>query len=330
MWWLILIYIVVVALVILCSVSISSLLDQLDKRTRISSVFLGGVVLAIITSLPDLFTALSSICFVQNPELAFGGVLGGNFVNIAILGMAMCICTRLYSQTQINKRFLIATIVSLIISIMLLIYAVSSTSLVIPAINVNGLSLIIIALYTFMLFLNRGEKKEITATAIPVSKYSVKQLMLFFAISAIALIALSIGLSYISNVLADYYMIDSTLAGALFIGLATTLPEIVTTIVFIRKKNFNLIVSSITGTVAFNWVILVLCDIFYFNGTVYLQNESAQVLLSFLTVMLSVLAISLATKCFRKKDDLRWLYFCFGVSLVALALAYLVIAFFIV
>lgn len=328
MWWLILIYLAVTGLVVLCAVSISSILDQLDKRTKISSVFLGGLVLAIVTSLPDLFTAISSVCFIKEPNLAYGGILGGNIVNLAILGCFMAICFKLYSQTQINKRFLITTISSLIIAVMLFAYSYISQSFVIPAINVNALSIIIVAVYALMLYLNRGDIKQSTAETISTYRYSIKQLVLFFVLSAISLIALAIGLSYITNVLADFYMIDKNLAGALFLGLSTALPEIVTTIVFIRKKNFNLAVSSIVGSVAFNWLILVVSDIFFFGGSIFMKGTSAQLLTGFLTISLALTSISIFANSFAKdRSKWRWLYCSIGVLIVLLTITYLVLSF---
>ena len=330
MWWLIIIYIVVTALVIFCAVALSSILDQLDKRTRISSVFLGGLVLAVVTSLPDLFTALSSACFIKEPELAFGGILGGDIINLAILAFFIAACTKTFSESTINKRFLITTIVSLIISIVLLLNAFLPDSFVIPGINVNAISLVIVVLYTVMLFLNKGDHKENTVDTVVVSKYSVKQLVWFFVLCAIALIICAVGLTYITNVLADYYMIDKNLAGALFLGLSTALPEIVTTIVFIKKKNFNLAVGSIVGSVAFNWLILVLSDIFYFEGTIFMKDQSAQILTGFLTCALALTAIVIAFNCFlKKKNAWRWLYFSLAVAIVAVTLAYLVTAFYV-
>ena len=330
MWWLVLIYIAVTALVIFCAVSLSSILDQLDKRTKISSVFLGGLVLAVVTSLPDLFTAIASVCFIKQPSLAFGGILGSNIINLAILSFFVVLSTKQFVQGDVSKKFFNTTIASLVVAILLLINAFVPTAFVIPAINLNAISLIIVAIYTVMLLLNRGDEKTHTVDTLTVSKFSIKQLTWFFILCSIALILCSIALSFITNVLSDYYMIDKNLAGALFLGLSTSLPEIVTSAVFIKKKNFNLAVGSIVGSVAFNWIILVLADILYIDGTIYMKDLSAQVLTGFLAGALLIMSITLSIKCFAKKQEkLRWLYFLFGVITIAITLAYLITSFYI-
>lgn len=328
MWWLILIYLAVTALVVFCAVALSSILDQLDKRTKVSSVFLGGLVLAIVTSLPDLFTAISSVCFIKEPNLAFGGILGSNIVNIAILSFFILISVKLFSTTKVNKRFLITTITSLIISLALLIYALLPKSFVIPEINVNGLCIFIVAIYALMLFLNRGDIKQSTAETMIVGKYSIRQLVWFFVLCSIALIALAIGLTYITNVLADFYIIDKNLAGAIFLGISTALPEIVTTLVFVKKKNFNLAISSIVGSVAFNWLILVVGDVFFFSGSIFMQNLSARLLTCSLTASLASIAIIIAVNCFAKnKEKWKWFYCLMAGINIALYISYLVVSF---
>ena len=56
-------YIVLAVLVIGLSMRLSSYVDMLDKQTNLSGAFLGGVMLAAVTSLPELFTSISGVVF---------------------------------------------------------------------------------------------------------------------------------------------------------------------------------------------------------------------------------------------------------------------------
>ncbi len=62
-------YIVLAVLVIGLSMRLSSYVDMLDKQTNLSGAFLGGVMLAAVTSLPELFTSISGVVFLNEPEL---------------------------------------------------------------------------------------------------------------------------------------------------------------------------------------------------------------------------------------------------------------------
>ena len=71
-------------LTIYLSFKLSYYADILNKTSNISGVFIGGILLAGLTSLPEFVTCLSSI-FLNNPYLAIGDILGSNFFNISIM-----------------------------------------------------------------------------------------------------------------------------------------------------------------------------------------------------------------------------------------------------
>ena len=54
-------YIVLAALGVFLSVRLSYYVDCLDKKTNLSGAFIGGVMLAAVTSLPELFTSLTAV-----------------------------------------------------------------------------------------------------------------------------------------------------------------------------------------------------------------------------------------------------------------------------
>lgn len=73
------IYLAIAAAVVLISVKLSEYVDLLDRTTDISGAFIGGVMLAAVTSLPELFTSIAATLFVNQPDLVIGNVLGAIF-----------------------------------------------------------------------------------------------------------------------------------------------------------------------------------------------------------------------------------------------------------
>ena len=53
-------YLILAVIVMGFSIQLSNYVDIIDKRTSISGAFIGGVILAAITSLPELFTSISA------------------------------------------------------------------------------------------------------------------------------------------------------------------------------------------------------------------------------------------------------------------------------
>ena len=71
-------YIITVAAVVWFSILASRYIDMIDRSTRLSGAFLGGVLLSAITSLPELFTSISATILIDNPSLCIGNILGSN------------------------------------------------------------------------------------------------------------------------------------------------------------------------------------------------------------------------------------------------------------
>ena len=78
-------YLVLSIIVVVSSIRISSCVDELDKQTKMGGALIGGILLAGVTSLPELITSISSTTMLNNPDLAFGNILGSNTFNIFIL-----------------------------------------------------------------------------------------------------------------------------------------------------------------------------------------------------------------------------------------------------
>ena len=78
-------YAVVASLVVWLSIKASKYIDMLDKTTKLSGAFLGGVLLSAVTSLPELFTSISATVLLKKPSLCIGNILGSDIFNLAIL-----------------------------------------------------------------------------------------------------------------------------------------------------------------------------------------------------------------------------------------------------
>ena len=91
-------YIVLAALVVFLSVRLSYYVDCLDKKTNLSGAFIGGVMLAAVTSLPELFTSLTAVLALDQPDLVQGNVLGSNIFNLCVIGGLMLFTSRRYQR----------------------------------------------------------------------------------------------------------------------------------------------------------------------------------------------------------------------------------------
>ena len=106
-----LIYAIIAAGVTFLSVKAADYVDLIDKKTSLSGAFIGGIMLSAVTSLPELFTSLSSTLLLDEPGLCIGNILGSNIMNVlVILGLASAIVPIAVgnSTQKIDAPFMIA------------------------------------------------------------------------------------------------------------------------------------------------------------------------------------------------------------------------------
>lgn len=307
MWWIWFPYVASLILVVFISNKLGEYVDAMDKKTKLSGAFLGGVLLAAVTSLPELVTSITA-AIIGQPEMVLGNILGSNVFDVAIIGFLMILFCKRVSRKKISRGNVVICVATLVISAMIMFFAVFGWQVVIPGINVNMLTPIIFVLYFVALFFtrekgdnqsasdsdntnssNKNLDKNATSsgqTAVEVSAepqnkamtLSLKQIILRFTILALILVGVSVAMTFMVDKIADMYNLQKGLAGALFLGIATSLPEIVSTFSLVRLGNFDAGYGNIMGSCLFNFGVIALSDIFYFAGTVFLTDISSVIL----------------------------------------------------
>ena len=79
-----LVYLILAIAVVGLAIRLSYYVDVMDRKTNLSGAFIGGVLLAAVTSLPELFTALTAVLALNKPQLVAGDILGSNIFNLCV------------------------------------------------------------------------------------------------------------------------------------------------------------------------------------------------------------------------------------------------------
>ncbi|MBP3481920.1 MAG: hypothetical protein J6K28_00825 [Alistipes sp.] len=313
---LLLAYAVVASLVVYASIKASCYIDMIDRTTKLSGAFLGGVLLSAVTSLPELFTSLSATVFLDKPELCIGNILGSDLFNIAMLSVVMLFCIRSAGRMAIARgNILVACYLVAIYGIMLLDYK-GIIDFGIGGINI--ITFLFIGIYALAVrHLSEGNAEPSECAAEEVS-LSPKAIAVRFIIASIAIIALSIVLTYITDDIATEYSLGKGLAGALFLGVATSLPEVSSTIALFRIKNYDIAVGNIVGSNLFNFLVLCIADIIGFRSSVYVYDDAKIVGLLVFGAVAALITLPLLTV--RNK----WVRIVCGAGIAACYVAFLV------
>lgn len=269
-------------LTVFLSFRLSYYADLLNKTTNISGVFIGGILLAGITSLPELVTCLSSI-FLNNPYLAIGDILGSNFFNIAMMCFfdILFIKTMFYNYTK-NRYYLIYV---LLILNYLIMYLFMGGTFNLEIFNIGLPSFIIIITYIFYL---KNAKEEKTKKEVITTKEHV---LLKFFLVGLFMVIVSILLTLVVNLIAGKNPnVASSFIGAILLGITTSMPEVITFIALVKMKSFDLALSDIIGSNLFNLLILAIGDIFLKNKEIYYFVDKESMFLLVFGFILTILS----------------------------------------
>lgn len=269
-------------LTIYLSFKLSYYADILNKTSNISGVFIGGILLAGLTSLPEFVTCLSSI-FLNNPYLAIGDILGSNFFNIAMMCLfdILFIKTMFYNYTK-NKYYIIYLL--LIINYFIM-YLFMGGIFNLELFNIGIPSFIIIISY--IIYLKKAQEKDSEKEIIKTKEH----VLLKFLIVGILMVIVSIFLTLIVNLIADKNPnVASSFIGAILLGITTSMPEVITFIALIKMKSFDLALSDIIGSNLFNLLILAIGDIFLKNKEIYYFVDKESMFLLVFGFILTILS----------------------------------------
>lgn len=250
--------------------------EVIEANSKIN-VLLIGALLALATSLPELATGITS-AFIGQSAMSVSNVLGSNIFNLVILAvMNLAFYKRIINhriEDQTNKF----SIVVILIYVVFMVGISTSASGALEVFNFNLTSIFIIMIYfigvkvTSAKDVSTHEKQNQNA-----DKKVLQKSFIRFGLFAIIVLIISVLLSLKAEQIMELTGLNASFVGAIFIGVSTSLPELVTTIALVRHKHFNLAAAGILGSNLFNFTILSIVD-FVSTSTVYSYNTGIMVL----------------------------------------------------
>ena len=217
--------------------------SKIAKNFGISDLFVGLTIVALGTSAPEIFVALSSV--INSAEaVAIGTIVGSNITNIALIFGVSC-----FAVNQIKKRFSLESLIPFLLSFILFLFALKDLRFSL----IECLGFIAIFFY-FLVILSKERSgiKEVMSGNIDMPKNFIMLLVglvLLVVGSNFAVIyaeksALSIGISEV-------------IVGLTILALGTSLPELAATISAIFKGKNQMVLGNIIGSNILNLVIIV-------------------------------------------------------------------------
>ena len=253
---------VIVGLVILCigGYAIVSGGVALAKKLRISSMIIGLTVVAYGTSTPELAASiLAALNF--HTDLILGNVVGSNISNIGmVIGISAIFTPLLISKITVNRW------IPIMIGVSLLIIALSYDG---EISQIDGFILIAtligFTLYTIKTVKKQKIKENTTIENEPVegemflSRYKIESYPQSLLLIVIGIILLFLGGHFTVNgavAIAESLGISQLIIGIVIVAIGTSLPELITSIIAIAKKQTDIGVGNIVGSNIYNILLI--------------------------------------------------------------------------
>lgn len=270
-----LLYLLVAAGVVLFSVKASDYVDLLDKKTSLSGAFIGGIMLSAVTSLPELFTSISSTVLIHQPGLCLGNILGSDLFNMAMLSFFLLIFARTFREGRLSASHRVVTVFVFVCYLVMILNWLGILRIQFLSISLS--SVIIVVMYILSIRYMSAEDSE-DSDEEDTSPLTVSQIAVRFVLVSIGIVVLSIAITYITDAISIRLHLGQGMAGALFLGIATSLPEASSTVALLRMKNVDIAFGNIVGSNIFNFIIMAVVDILY-RGSVYDFSDPQTVVL---------------------------------------------------
>ena len=294
--------------------------DVIADRTGVGGVWVGLILLAVVTSLPELFTGISAVTLVGIPDLTIGNLFGANSFNLLNLALLDIVFrdgsfTRVVSPSQrLLAWFSLVLVVVAAVSIF-----ISQRFSPLGIGWIGWYSPLIILLYlVFARLLFRYERRQISNQVAKLGYVgmSLKKTYIYFAISAVFIIGAGTWLAMIGDEIATVYGWGKNFVGALFLAFTTSLPEITVSFTAMRIGAVDMAIANMTGSNLFNMTIIAVDDLFYLKGPVLASVSENNLITALLVIIMTLIFV--AGLRFRPKRLFR-LNWC-NVSLIVLFL----------
>lgn len=247
---------VAAAVILGASLFLAKSADVIAIKTGLGRSFVGVVLLATATSLPELGTGISAVTVVGQPDLAVGGAFGSNLFNLLIIGLMDIFWWRKFLLNHVGmSSVVIGTLGIIVISLgggAVLLHDMSSALGDWP---ISPLSIVLVVGFAIaMYFIYLFEKSDDATDKAPESddseKYASERLprhLVIYVVSALIVVGSAVWLSFVSDELAIKMGWDASFMGTQFLAAATSLPELATSFAALRIGAPELAITNLLG-----------------------------------------------------------------------------------
>ena len=289
-------FVLCVAVIGYAGVKLSRYGDVIAEKTGMGGTWVGLVLIAAVTSLPELVTGVSAVSIAHTPEIAVGDVLGSCVFNLLII----VVLDFLHRGESVYTRARQGHVLSAGFGIVLIGFAGFNILLAGHGSNfalghVGAYTPVILLLYGIaMRTVFRYEKEHLEAYAEEVQRYpgvTLRDAVLRYSAAAAAVVIAGIALPFVGKQIALQMGWHESFVGTLFVAFVTSVPEMVVTVAALRLGAIDMAIGNLFGSNLFDIAILAVDDLLYWPGPLLAHVSPTHAVSAMSAMMMTGVAI---------------------------------------
>ena len=310
------------AIIVLSSVALTRAAEAFARSTNIGRVWIGTVLLASATSLPELGVDVSAVRQ-GAADLAAGDIFGSSMANMLILALLGMVPPRddIFRRTSLDNTIAASLGIIMTAIVGILVYSQATTTVA----GVHPASVLLVVLFLIgsrILYRQASDAAPATAAPVNAEHQGAGQATpatpgdaaatdedetdrarrrrvsgTRFLASAAVLLLLAPLFADSAQTIAEGTGLGLTFFGTLFVGASTSLPELVSCVAALRMGARDLAVGNLFGSNVFNASIFLAMDLAHPGGSIFAIVGQAHVVSALFAVLL--MALGSASIAFR-------------------------------
>ncbi|HRD52578.1 MAG TPA: KUP/HAK/KT family potassium transporter, partial [Flavobacteriales bacterium] len=285
----------------------------------IRMAWLGLVLLATVTSLPELFVGISAAGVHENPDLAVGDVLGACMNNLLLLSVLDALHRGPGLLSAVAPKQLLTAALGIVL------VALVGMGIFLPQQPevmgwVGAFSVVFVLVYLAamrMVYRHTGQDTVKRVEGTSARKGELRHLVLLYLVHALVVITAALFLPGCAEGIAEETGLKSSFVGTLLLAASTSLPEVSVSVSALRIGAVDMAVANLLGSNLFNILILAVIDGVHRSGPL-LADASEAHLISVLSIIImsAIVIVGLTFRTAPKRYLLAWDTFLIGVVYV--------------
>jgi cation:H+ antiporter len=315
-------FVVCLAIILFAGTKLARYGDVIAERTGLGRLWIGLVLLAFITSIPELTTGISAVALVKVPDLAMGTLMGSCIFNLLILAVVDVVHRRtpVLSDARMGHiRSSVAGILLIGFTAITIFVGVKFSGLSLGWLGVPSIIIIVVYLVAVrLMFVSERKRRSVSPSDEPwqYGDLSMRTVWFKFGLAAAAVIGAGIWLAYIGDEIDQVTGLGASFVGSLFLAFTTSVPELALSVAAVRLGAVDLAVADVLGANMINIAKIFILDLFYTEGSLIAAVSNSHIMTAIVAVVMTIIVIF--ALLFRRRRKTFVFISWYGVLLIAL------------